>query len=178
LRFITFLNQKTPELDSMLINKIKKLIELVQESEIDEIEVTRWGTRIRIRKNPVPGNPSYAAPVETVSVVSPVTEKRETIGSGGTETVEMSTEEKVVVGANEQVVKAPMVGTFYSSPSPDAAAFVEVGSKVTIGKTLCIVEAMKLMNEIPSEINGVINKILVENGEPVEYGQELFVIGT
>ncbi len=161
----------------MLMNKIKQLIELVQESEIDEIEVTRWGTRIRIRKNPVQGNTSYPVPAETVTIVSAAAERRESAGTVGSGTVEKAQDEKVVAGADEQIVKAPMVGTFYAAPSPDAAPFVEVGTKVTIGQTLCIVEAMKLMNEIPSEIKGVVKKILVENGEPVEYGQELFVIG-
>ncbi len=162
----------------MLINQIKKLIKLVEDSEIDELEISRWGSRIRIRKNPVSTNssplPSGAQNVSShtsegtidVNVAIPAVREKEI------------PEEKVVTSPNESVVTAPMVGTFYRAPSPEAPPFVEVGSRVSVGQTLCIIEAMKLMNELPSEINGVVSKILAENGEPIEYGQELFIIAT
>lgn len=162
----------------MLINRIKKLIKLVEDSEIDELEVSRWGNRIRIRKNPASVNSPTTASVETKSSGSRKVKTLNVVPSEVTAGAEKPQEEVMVGVPDEHVVKAPMVGTFYRSPSPEASPFVEIGSKVTVGQTLCIIEAMKLMNELPSEVNGVINKVLVENGEPIEYGQELFVIAT
>jgi acetyl-CoA carboxylase biotin carboxyl carrier protein len=162
----------------MLINQIKKLIKLVEESEIDELEISRWGNRIRIRKNPMSTNSSsspsggqsvsHHATARAIDVAVEVPAVRE----------EETADDKIVTSPNETVVTAPMVGTFYRAPSPEAPPFVEVGSRVSVGQTLCIIEAMKLMNELPSEINGVVSKIFVENGEPIEYGQELFIIAT
>jgi acetyl-CoA carboxylase biotin carboxyl carrier protein len=170
-------NPITLEPKSMLINQIKKLIKLVEESEIDEIEVSRWGNRIRIRKNPV----SSEMPRASVVDGGPENPSPPDVGVGVTseETSDVETKLEMVPAesTSDFIVRAPMVGTFYQSPAPDAPPFVEVGTKVTVGQTLCIIEAMKLMNELPSETNGVINKILVESGEPVEYGQELFWIG-
>jgi acetyl-CoA carboxylase biotin carboxyl carrier protein len=162
----------------MLINQIKKLIKLVEESKIDELEVTRWGNRIRIRKNPVSVNPSTATSVETRSSDNQKAITLDVKTSEAAIKEEGPGEETVDGTADGHIVTAPMVGTFYRSPSPEASSFVAVGSKVKVGQTLCIIEAMKLMNELPSEVNGVVKKILVENGEPIEYGQELFVIST
>ncbi len=162
----------------MLINQIKKLIRLVETSEIDELEVSRWGNRIRIRKNPVPGSPPLQARGdERVNEEQPPRGDAERLDAGMSLDAASSQGQHVNSASNGTTVKAPMVGTFYRAASPEAPPFVEVGSKVTVGQTLCIIEAMKLMNELPSEINGVVGKILVENGEPVEYGQDLFLIG-
>jgi acetyl-CoA carboxylase biotin carboxyl carrier protein len=159
----------------MLINQIKKLIKLVEESEIDELEVSRWGSRIRIRKN----LPDVSSPSATV-IESKVPDSRQsrTVDIRPEDTAKVVAEEKVTGASNEHVVKAPMVGTFYRASSPESSPFVEIGSRVSVGQTLCIIEAMKLMNELPSEVNGIVNKILVENGEPIEYGQDLFIIVT
>jgi len=162
----------------MLINHIKKLIRLVEESEIDELEVSRWGNRIRIRKNPVAVNSSsMPSGAQNLTGRAPGNTIEAAAGESAAK-ADGAPDEGVAVSPNETVVTAPMVGTFYRAPSPEAPSFVEVGSRVSVGQTLCIIEAMKLMNELPSEINGEISKILVENGEPIEYGQELFLIAT
>ena len=162
----------------MLINQIRKLVKLVEESEIDELEVSRWGSRIRIRKNPAPVNSPLSPAGESRPSANPSPAVQEVVLSGAAGRERTTTEEARATPSDTHVVKSPMVGTFYRAASPDAQSFVEPGSKVTIGQTLCIIEAMKLMNEIPSEINGVVSEILVENGEPIEYGQELFLIAT
>jgi len=149
----------------MNINFIKKLVKLVEESNIGEIQISRFGTRIRISKN---GARTSAQPVvETVPVpVSPLKEKEEI----------KKEEVKEEKRENLFVVKSPIVGTFYRAPAPDADPYVEVGDIVKEGQVLCIIEAMKLMNEIESEVSGKITDILIKNAEPVEYGQELFLI--
>lgn len=158
----------------MDLRKLKTLIDLVAESGIAEIEVTEGEDKVRIVKYqapapapapaptvayapayaPAPAAPAAAAPAATAPAAAPMAETE-----SGTK------------------VTSPMVGTFYRSPSPGAAAFVDVGSQVKPGDTLCIIEAMKLLNEIECEVAGTIKAILVENGQPVEYGQPLFVIG-
>jgi acetyl-CoA carboxylase biotin carboxyl carrier protein len=161
----------------MLINRIKKLIALLEEGGVDEIEVSRWGSRIRIRKHSAAVDPPQGGTIETVSA-APAVEPARPVAREEPSPAEPPEGEERVEATSDFVVKAPMVGTFYRAASPDAEPFVEVGTKVTVGQTLCIIEAMKLMNELPAEVNGVVNRILVENGEPVEYGQELFWIGT
>jgi len=161
----------------MLISQIKKLIKLVEASEIDELEVSRWGNRIRIRKNPVPGSVSLPARGDGSAREASVMADGDGVKIEAPAGDSSAQEEKGVAASNETVVQAPMVGTFYRAASPEAAPFVEIGSRITVGQTLCIIEAMKLMNELPSETNGVVSRILVENGEPVEYGQDLFIIG-
>lgn len=150
----------------MDLRKLKKLIDLVQESGITELEVTEGEERVRIAKNygslAVP-MPQYAAP--------PVLSAG---ASGAASSVKLDDEDDVPDG---HVVKSPMVGTFYRAPSPGAEAFVQIGQAVKEGDTLCIIEAMKLLNEIEADASGVIKAILVENGEPVEFGAPLFVIG-
>jgi acetyl-CoA carboxylase biotin carboxyl carrier protein len=150
----------------MDLRKLKTLIDLVAESGIAELEVTEGEDKVRIAKfSPAPVAPTssttlMAAPVPGVpgaGAAAPVTPAPEPEPTG-------------------HVVKSPMVGTFYRSPSPGAASFVELGQAVKAGDTLCIIEAMKLLNEIEAEVGGVVKEILVENGQPVEYGQPLFVI--
>ena len=143
--------------------EIRKLIKIVEESEISELEVSRWGKRVRIRK----GN---------VIVSSERPSELPTSRSTTTEPQAASTSEPAVTEAGTLQIVSPMVGTFYRTPAPDAAPFVEVNDIVKPGQTVCIVEAMKLMNEIEAEVEGRIIKILVENGQPVEYNQPLFLL--
>lgn len=151
----------------MDLRKLKTLIDLVAESDIAELEVTEGESKVRIVKSsamhqgqmmmmPQQGMPqqySAAAPLAAAPVVD------------------------VPAEPTGVIIKSPMVGTFYRSSAPGTPAFVEVGSVIKEGDTLCIIEAMKLLNEIDAEVSGVVSKILVENGQPVEFGQPLFVIG-
>ncbi len=151
----------------MDLRKLKKLIDLVQESGISELEVTEGEERVRIAKHygAVAAAPvNYAIPAALPAGAAPA----------GTSSVNLDDEDELPEG---HVVKAPMVGTFYRSPSPGAEAFVQVGQVVKEGETLCIIEAMKLLNEIESDASGVVKAILLDNGEPVEFGEPLFVIG-
>jgi acetyl-CoA carboxylase biotin carboxyl carrier protein len=154
----------------MDLRKLKTLIDLVAESDIAELEVTEGESKVRIVKSSAIGQgqmmmmpqqgvqhyaaPSQQAPAPAAAAVPPVAAE-----------------------PTGHVVKSPMVGTFYRSSAPGAAAFIEVGQNIKEGDTLCIIEAMKLLNEIDADVAGVVTKILVENGQPVEFGQPLFVIG-
>ncbi|HUW51471.1 MAG TPA: acetyl-CoA carboxylase biotin carboxyl carrier protein [Sulfuricella sp.] len=153
----------------MDLRKVKKLIDLVSESGIAELEITEGEETVRISRhgqtppqmmmypqhmyNPMPGS-APAAPPAAIEAAPDVAAQPE-----------------------GHIVKSPMVGTFYRSSSPGAKAFVEVGQSVDAGETLCIIEAMKLLNEIEADQGGVIKAVLVENGQPVEYGEPLFIIG-
>ena len=158
----------------MDLRKLKKLIDLVEESGITELEVTEGEEKVRIAKNPnVVAQQAYMVPqAAPIAGAAPVTARKKS-GDLGDELggEEEDDDEKGHIG------KSPMVGTFYRSASPGSDAFVEVGSTVKVGDTLCIVEAMKLLNEIESDCAGTIKKILVDNGQPVEYGEPLFIIG-
>lgn len=144
----------------MDIRKIKKLIEILEESGIAELEIKEGEESIRINRYSSPPAaayvPQHAAPVIQAA-----------------NSLSVSPEEEVLTG---HIVKSPMVGTFYRSASPGAKAFVEIGQSVMQGDTLCIIEAMKILNQIEADKSGTITKILVENAEPVEYGQPLFII--
>ena len=150
----------------MDLRKLKKLIDLVEESGIAEIEVTEGEEKVRITRTTAAAAPVYAAPAPAAAapVAAPATPAA-AAPAATPATRDLS---------NAQ--KSPMVGTFYRAPGPNAAAFVEVGQQVKVGDTLCIIEAMKLMNEIEAEKSGVVKEILVENGTPVEYGEPLFII--
>src|SRR5436853_4966220 len=150
-----------PRRDAMDLRKLKKLIDLVQESGIAELEITEGEEKVKIVK----GGVVVAAPTPAPA---PPAEARPAAGAAPVSEPEPAQE--------GHVVKAPMVGTFYRSPSPDAKAFVEVGQAVKEGDTICIIEAMKLMNEIEADASGTVKAILVENGQPVEYGQPLFIL--
>lgn len=144
----------------MDLRKLKTLIDLVAESGIAELEITEGEGKVRIVKfspatPPVAYAPEPAAAAPVAAAAAPA----------------------APAAPQGHVVKSPMVGTFYRAPNPGASAFVEVGQSVKEGEPLCIIEAMKLLNEIEADKSGVIKEILVENGEPVEYGQPLFVIG-
>lgn len=157
----------------MDLRKLKKLIDLVEESGITELEVTEGEEKVRIAKNPnVVAQQTYMAPqAAPIAGAAPVAARKKSVDLDDLEDEEEDDDEK------GHVVKSPMVGTFYRSASPGSDAFVEVGSTVKVGDTLCIVEAMKLLNEIESDCAGTIKKILVDNGQPVEYGEPLFIIG-
>jgi len=146
----------------MDIRKVKKLIELVEESGIAELEINEGEESVRISRYgpapaPAPVNyaPAPAAPAAAAATTDSVEE--EGLPSG-------------------HIVKSPMVGTFYSSPSPGAKAFVSVGDSVSEGETICIVEAMKILNQIEAEVSGTVKAVLVDNAQPVEYGQPLMII--
>lgn len=154
----------------MDLRKLKKLIDLVEESGISELELTEGEEKVRISRNlPQGQNVVYAqaAPiVHHAPAAAPA--------APAAAPAEAPAAPAAIEG---HVIKSPMVGTFYRSPSPEAKAFVDVGSAVAVGDTLCIIEAMKLLNEIECDHAGVIKAILVENGQPVEYGEPLFIIG-
>ncbi|MDR2679068.1 MAG: acetyl-CoA carboxylase biotin carboxyl carrier protein [Zoogloeaceae bacterium] len=149
----------------MDLRKLKKLIDLVQESGISELEVTEGEEKVRIAKFAPAGATAYA-PLPNYAAVP-----------GGAPASPVNLEDEEDEEPEGHAVKSPMVGTFYRSPSPGANAFVEVGQSVKAGDTLCIIEAMKLLNEIEADVSGVIKEILVENGQPVEFGEPLFIIG-
>jgi acetyl-CoA carboxylase biotin carboxyl carrier protein len=157
---------------------IRKLIRLVEESEIESLEVSSWGRRIRITQRNHNGSNGH---LETSPVI------QATAGSGNPVSQappaappEPTPQEKKAPEVQESTdlveIKAPMVGTFYAAPSPEADPYVSLNEKIAAGQVVCIVEAMKLMNEIESEISGRIAKICVENAQPVEFGQVLFLI--
>jgi len=149
----------------MDLRKLKKLIDLVQESGIAELEVTEGEEKVRIRSGSVP-EVSAAQPGMAVSQPMPVVAPAAAPAAAAAEPAQIE----------GHVVKSPMVGTFYRAGSPGAKPFAEVGDEVKAGQTICIIEAMKLMNEIECDKDGVVKAILVENGQPVEYGEPLFVI--
>jgi len=153
----------------MDLRKLKTLIDLVQNSGISELEISEGEEKIRIAKH-------LAAPTTTM-VSMPMAQPAMMAGAPATGVVPAVAVEAAPAEPAGHQVKAPMVGTFYRSGSPGAPAFVEVGQSVKKGDTLCIIEAMKLMNEIESDADGVVKAILVDNGQPVEFDQSLFVIG-
>ena len=152
----------------MDLRKLKKLIDLVEESGIAELEITEGEERVRISRS-MPSAQAQFVPLgaQTVQPVTAAPSQAAAVTAVGAATPVLS---------EGHVVKSPMVGTFYRSSSPGSNAFVEVGQAVKEGETLCIIEAMKLLNEIESDKSGVIKAVLVENGQPVEYGESLFVI--
>ncbi|MEW6171075.1 MAG: acetyl-CoA carboxylase biotin carboxyl carrier protein [Candidatus Omnitrophota bacterium] len=146
----------------MNIKEIKEVINLMNENNLAEIEIEKDGTRIKLRK---------VGTSNEVKIHGPVIR----------ETEDLSIEQKQEIKTQEKSgkfieIKAPMVGTFYRAPSPEAPTFVEIGQAVEAGQVICIIEAMKLMNEIKNEVRGRIAEILVENGEPVEFGQPIFLV--
>jgi len=145
----------------MDIRKIKKLIELVQESGINELEISEGEESVRISRGAVVAAPLMAAPVAAAAVAAPVAAAPAEAAAA-------------VVSGHE--VRSPMVGTFYASASPESPVFVEVGQHVNAGDTLCIVEAMKMMNQIEADKSGVIKAMLVQNEDAIEFDQPLFII--
>ncbi len=150
----------------MDIRKVKKLIELLEESGVAEIEIHEGEESVRISRH-TPGAPVAAAPMMMPAQHAPAP------AAAAPAVAAPPAEPEIPAG---HTVKSPMVGTFYRSSSPGASAFVEIGSKVDAGDTLCIIEAMKMLNQIEADKAGTISAILADNAEPVEYGQPLFVI--
>jgi acetyl-CoA carboxylase biotin carboxyl carrier protein len=146
----------------MDLRKLKTLIDLVADSGIAELEVTEGEDRVRIAK---------FSPAPTAAAITGSMPPAPAIAANG-----IAAAPAAVLEPEGHVVKSPMVGTFYRSPSPGAASFIELGQAVKPGDTLCIIEAMKLLNEVEAEVGGTVKQILVENGQPVEYGQPLFII--
>ncbi len=142
----------------MELEEIKNLIELLQDTDITELQVEREGAKLKIKRE------KFISSFETTPSVVRSAAEMETI------------KEEVVEEHKLVTITSPIVGIFHRSPSPESPPFVEIGSNVKKGQVLCIVEAMKLMNEIESDIDGIISKILIENGHPVEYGEPLFII--
>ncbi|EHH0750710.1 acetyl-CoA carboxylase biotin carboxyl carrier protein [Vibrio vulnificus] len=153
----------------MDIRKIKKLIELVEESGIAELEISEGEESVRISRH----GQMMAAPAPMHYAAAPVAQPAP-VAAAPVATAEAAPTAAAVPTGHQ--VLSPMVGTFYRSPSPDAKAFIEVGQSVTAGQTLCIVEAMKMMNQIEADKSGVVTAILVEDGQPVEFDQPLVVI--
>lgn len=157
----------------MDLRKLKTLIDLVAESDISELEITEGDGKVKIVKSkPQAENTTVYSPM-AMPQMYPGAMAAPQAASAPTPAAEA---EAVPAQEEGYVVKAPMVGTFYRAPSPNSPAFVEVGKSVSEGDTICIIEAMKLLNEIETDVSGVVKKILVENGEPVEFGQPLFII--
>lgn len=153
----------------MDLRKLKTLIDLVAESGVSELEVTEGEDKVRIVKNPAP----IAAPAQQVYAAAPAAAPAAPAPAAST----APAAEAAPAEPTGHAVKSPMVGTFYRSPTPGADSFVKIGDTVKEGQTLCIIEAMKLLNEIESDKSGVVKEILCENGQGVEFGQALFIIG-
>lgn len=158
----------------MDLKLVKNLLDLISNSEVNEVSIEEGDFKLKVKKKSdaptgqlhyqMPQQPQQAAPPVQPSGQQP---------SGGSEP---SAEEKKESSPDGEVVKSPIVGTFYESPSPDSDPFVKVGDKVNKGDTLCIIEAMKIMNEIDAEFSGTVEKIIVNDGQPVEFDQPLFII--
>ena len=147
----------------MDLRKVKKLIELLEESGLSEIEITEGDDKVRITKG--------GKQIPQANIVE-TTHESETLTPN--ESIDEHPQPKN--NAEFQEVKAPMIGTYYQSPEPDAEAFVKVGDPISDGDTLCIIEAMKMMNKIESDVSGTIERIMVQNGDPVEFDQVLFLV--
>ncbi|MFQ5499625.1 MAG: acetyl-CoA carboxylase biotin carboxyl carrier protein [Candidatus Zixiibacteriota bacterium] len=155
-------------------NYIKRLIRLVEDSEIESLEVSSWGRKVKITQRLAPSSNGHdGSAVYHATPTAPPMAPQPPQPAGPSGTADSGTSADT---SNLIAIKAPMVGTFYAAPSPEADPYVSLNEKVTAGQVVCIVEAMKLMNEIESEISGRAVEICIENGQPVEFGQTLFLI--
>jgi acetyl-CoA carboxylase biotin carboxyl carrier protein len=155
----------------MDIRKIKKLIELLEESGIAEIEIKEGEEAVRISRMPAAGSvPAYPQYAHLPMAMAPQIEAPAKAAAPAIEGPPAKPK------PNEHVITAPMVGTFYGSPSPGAKAFIEIGDEIKVGQVLCIIEAMKMMNQIEADKGGKVTSIMARNGDPVEFGQPLFVV--
>lgn len=159
----------------MDIKELKKIVTLVEEANISSLKLETDGTKIEISKELTNNTPvqTIVQSLPAAPLVTPGVMEQTAVTAPQTATSNQSEAESTT---NLVPIKSPMVGTFYTSPNPESPAFVKVGDTLSPGKVVCIIEAMKLFNEIESEINGTIEKVLVENATPVEYGQELFLV--
>jgi acetyl-CoA carboxylase biotin carboxyl carrier protein len=164
------------------LKDIQKLIDLVVDRQLSELEMERDGFRIRIRRGesqaapPAPAQAVVPVTLAAATAVLPPTPANAATASAPAENEQPSESPSSDSTEGLYIIKSPIVGTFYRSSSPNAEAFVKPGDEVRVGQVLCIIEAMKLMNEIESEVNGEVVRIYVESGQPVEYGQSLFAI--
>jgi len=170
----------TPDVVDMNFDELKQILEMVREHELTEFELERDGLKIRIKKNGAThgaGAVNGVGPLPQVVVSGP----QQATGEAGAPTAVTSNSGLIAAESDSielAVVKSPIVGTFYRSAEPGSAPFVEVGQRVKKGQVLCIIEAMKLVNEIDSEYEGEVTNVYVENGQPVQYGERLFAIRT
>ena len=148
----------------MKISFLKKLIEMVESSEIEELEIRKWWTSVRISKSRIKAGSAKSDGAIETQITQTVQERA------------VGPDEAKPADENLVEIKSPMVGTFYRAPSPGAKPYVDAGEKVQPGQVVCIIEAMRLMNEIESEVGGTIVKVLLENAQPVEFGQALFLV--
>jgi len=153
----------------MDLSYVKKIIKLVENSSIDELELEEEGKKIKVARNRTAGVSVHTAPVLPAAAVHPAPS-----AAGSAPDPAIPVQAAVVQQYHE--IRSPIVGTFYRAPSPEAEAYIEVGQQIKTGMVLCIVEAMKLMNEIESDCDGTVVKVMVENGKPVEYNQVLFLV--
>jgi len=153
----------------MDLRKLKKLIDLVKESGISELELTEGEEKVKISRNTfTPPQPQLIQSQAALNAQQIIKLEEPPISNE---------EKKIAISNDSNAINSPMVGIFYRAASPDSSPFIEVGSSVKKGDTLCIIEAMKLLNEIECDQDGIIKKILIENGQPVEFGEPLFIIG-
>ena len=153
----------------MDIRKVKKLIELLEESGIAELEISEGEESVRISRYP---RGAAAAPVQTVPLLQATLPPAAPVATAAS----LASAPPAPAGGKDHTVSSPMVGTYYSAPSPGAKPFVELGMEIKVGQVLCIIEAMKMMNQIESEKSGRVTAILAKNGDPVEFGQPLFIV--
>ena len=156
----------------MTLDDLKQILEMVREHELAEFEFEQEGVKLRLKKYGTAPPVFVPAPVPAAALAAPAPGPSAVAGTGAL-SADAEGEE---VGVDLQVITSPIVGTFYRASSPEASAFVELGTRVKKGQALCIIEAMKLMNEIESECDGEVVRIFVENGQPVQYGERLFAI--
>lgn len=159
----------------MNLNYLRRLVKLFDDSTLENLEIEEEGIKVKFTRTKSTNVINYSVPeVTTIVPQAPIQTAPTLIQSEVNEKplIKINTEEHTELFE----IKSPMVGTFYRSPSPDAASFVEVGQSIKKGQVLCIIEAMKLMNQIESEVNGTIEKVLIDNGKPVEFGQPLFLV--
>jgi acetyl-CoA carboxylase biotin carboxyl carrier protein len=159
--------------------EIQELLDFIAQSGLEEVNIETSEFKIAVKKSIVPN----VTKVEQMALPSPVVAQPQVVALPAPQTAKPATNEdsasatsKAAVSASQKIIKSPMIGTFYSSASPESEIFVKVGDTITVGQTVCIIEAMKLFNEIESEYAGKITKILVENATPVEYDQPLFIV--
>ena len=154
----------------MNLKEIKEIVALMNDNDLTEIEIEREGEKLKLKKTGATVVETFVRPPQ-IAMAAPVA-----LPAAAPAATVKSEKEETGLAPNQKAISSPMVGTFYRAPSPDAPPFVDIGQTVEVGQVVCIVEAMKLMNEIKSEVRGKIVRVAVENAEPVEFGQTLFVI--